>query len=96
MTDKELRRLNRAELLEIMLEQNREIELLQRRLKRAEDRLKEREIAVKEAGSIAEAALRLNHIFEDAQRAADQYLENIKLMGQSEESERKGTDEADE
>ena len=31
-----------------------------------------------EAGSIAEAALRINRVFEAAQEAADQYLENIR------------------
>ena len=35
-------------------------------------------IEVEEAGSIAKAALQLNGIFEAAQRAADQYLENVK------------------
>lgn len=96
MTDKELRRLKRTELLEIMLEQSQEIEFLQRKLKRAEDRLKERDIAIEGAGSIAEAALKLNHIFEDAQRAADQYLENIRRMSehQANEMEQKGTEES--
>lgn len=87
MTDKELRRLKRAELLEIMLEQSQEIEFLQRKLKRTEDRLKERDIAIEEAGSIAEAALKLNHIFEDAQKAADQYLENIRRQAEQGEQQ---------
>lgn len=39
-----------------------------------------REIQLAEAGSIAEAALRLNGIFEAAQKAADQYLYNIELL----------------
>lgn len=36
-----------------------------------------KEIELKEVGSIAEAALQLNGIFEAAQRAADQYLMNV-------------------
>jgi hypothetical protein len=32
------------------------------------------------AGSIAEAALQLNDVFELAQKAADQYLENVKKI----------------
>ena len=32
----------------------------------------------RDSGSIAEAALKLNGIFEVAQKAADQYLENVK------------------
>lgn len=35
-----------------------------------------------EAGSIAEAALRLNKVFEAAQQAADQYLENIRTQAE--------------
>lgn len=39
-----------------------------------------RRIELEEAGSIAEAALKLSGIFEAAQDAADRYLENIKLQ----------------
>lgn len=41
---------------------------------------KKREIELADAGSIAEASLRLNGIFEAAQRAADQYLHNVKML----------------
>lgn len=41
---------------------------------------KKREIELEDAGSIAEASLRLNGIFEAAQRAADQYLDNVKML----------------
>lgn len=37
-----------------------------------------RNIELEEAGSIAEAALRLNRVFEAAQKAADQYIYNLK------------------
>lgn len=39
-----------------------------------------RRIQLAEAGSIAEAALRLNGIFETAQKAADQYLYNLRVQ----------------
>ena len=42
-----------------------------------EEKLKDREICIEKAGNIAQAALELNHIFEDAQAAADQYLESL-------------------
>ena len=35
---------------------------------------------MEDSGSIAEAALRLNGIFEAAQKAADQYLESVKVI----------------
>lgn len=92
MTDRELRKLKRAELLEMMIAQNKEIELLREKLMRAEEKLKEREIRIGKAGSIAEAALQLNHIFEDAQRAADQYLENVyRINGYPEVNENQDT-----
>lgn len=77
MTDKELRRLNRRELLEMLIEQGKKIDQLQAQLDEANEKLESRRIQLASAGSIAEAALKLNHIFEDAQAAADQYLENL-------------------
>lgn len=40
-----------------------------------------RVIELEDAGSIAEAALRLNGVFEAAQKAAEQYLMNVKRLG---------------
>ena len=77
MTEKELRKLNRAELLELLLELSRENETLQAQLKQAETALADRRLQMEEAGSIAEAALRLSGIFEAAQEAADQYLSSV-------------------
>ena len=37
-------------------------------------------VELEEAGSIAEAALRINGVFEAAQRAAEQYLMNVKRL----------------
>ena len=78
MSDIELRKLNRRELLEIMVEQAEEIERLQAELKAAEEKLQDRELKINSCGSIAEASLSLNGVFEAAQAAADQYLENIR------------------
>lgn len=41
-----------------------------------------RVIELENAGSIAEAALRLNGVFEAAQKAAEQYLMNVKRIGE--------------
>ena len=81
MTEKELHKLKRGELLEMMLAQSREIEALRARISELENKLADREIRIRESGSIAEAALRLNGVFEAAQAAADQYLENLKKQG---------------
>lgn len=77
MTEKELRKLSRADLLEMLIEQSKEVEQLKDRLKTAERALHERRIKIEEAGSIAEAALKLNDVFEAADAAGKQYLENL-------------------
>ena len=77
MTDKELQRLRRSELLEILLAQQKQIDSLKKELAEAKEQLAERKIIMARSGSIAEAALKLNGIFEAAQKAADQYLYSI-------------------
>ena len=77
VADRELKKLSRRELLEILIAQGRENERLQEEIRQMEARLNEREIRLAKSGSIAEAALQLSGIFEAAQRAADQYLENV-------------------
>lgn len=73
-----LKRLNKTELFEIILEQEKLIESLETELSTARDKLEERNIQIETSGSIAEAALKLNGVFEAAQKAANQYLENVK------------------
>lgn len=80
MTDKELHRLKRSELLEMMLEQSREIDRLREQIAHMEKQLKSRELIMRKAGSIAEASLAINHVFADAQKAADLYVENIERI----------------
>jgi predicted component of type VI protein secretion system len=78
MTEKEFRKLSRAQYLEMMVEQGREIKRLKEDLELVQQKLAAKELKIADAGSIAEAALSINEVFESAQRAADQYLENIK------------------
>ena len=78
MTDRELRKLKRVELLEIMLEQSKEIERLQAELARVKEELGNKKIAIETPGTLAEAALKLSLIFEAADEAAKIYLDNIK------------------
>ncbi len=78
MTKKELKRLSRTKLIELLLEVTKENDLLRKQLGEAQRQLAIRAIRIRHSGSIAEAALRLNGIFEAAQAAADQYLENIR------------------
>ena len=70
MTEKELKRLNRGELLEILLTQAEEIEKLNSRIHELENEVRDRSIQISNAGSIAEAALQLNGVFAAAESAA--------------------------
>ena len=80
MTEKELLKLNKSEMLEIMLAQSREIDSLREQLAEAKAELEDRRITIEKAGSLAEASLQLTGIFEEAQKAADLYLDNVKRM----------------
>lgn len=78
MTDKELKRLKRVDLLELLIAQSRENERLRKELEETRRELETKELKLEQAGSIAEAALQLNGVFEAAQAAADQYLLSVK------------------
>ena len=80
MTEKELRRLSRAELLEMLLAQTEENRQLKRELQEGREAPTDRRRARGEAGSRAGAALRLNGVFEAADQAVRQYLENMERV----------------
>lgn len=80
MTDKQLKKLNRSELLEIMLEQSKEIDRLEQELEETKAALAERNLKIESCGSIAEAAAEVNALFKSAQRAADMYLLNVQRI----------------
>ena len=65
MTEKELRKLNRYELLEMLLAQGKKLQI------------------VATSGTMAEAAMRLNRVFEAADSAAKEYLSNMELIANS-------------
>lgn len=80
MTDKQLKKLNRAELLELLLEQSKEIDRLQSELEETRDALAERNLKIEQCGSLADAAAELNSLFRTAQKTADMYLLNVQRM----------------
>ena len=63
LTEKELKKLNRYELLELLVAQGKKLDRLQAELDEANAELERRKIAVDSSGSMAEAALKLNGIF---------------------------------
>lgn len=86
MTEKEMRRLSRADLLEMLIEQSTELQTLREKLSAAEAALAKRELAIDTAGSIAEASLQLSGIFEAAQASCQQYTDNIRLLSERQEA----------
>lgn len=85
MTDNELKKLSRNDLLQMLLEQSKEVQSLRERLAAAEAALQDRTIAIDKAGSIAEASLQLNGVFQAAQAACQQYMDNISNLSQRQE-----------
>ena len=83
MNKKELKRLNRKQLLELLLIQIERADDLERRLEEAEAELQSKELVQMQAGNLAEAALKLSGIFEAAQEAADLYLQNVQRQAEN-------------
>ena len=78
MTEKDLKKLNRYQLLEMLIIQTERADELEAQLKAAEKQLEERELTMSSLGSIAEASLQLGDVFKAAQKAADIYLAEAK------------------
>lgn len=78
MEAKDLRKIKRKELLELMLAQAKRIEELENNLTKVTNELNSKKIKIKESGSIAEASLKLNLVFESATEAVNQYIDNVK------------------
>jgi len=86
MKEKDLKRLSRVDLLEMLVDQSEELELLRERVQVLEALLEQKELAINEAGSIAEAALQLNGVFEAAEAACAQYIDNIRRLSDRQEA----------
>ena len=75
MTEKELKKLNRYQLLELLVAQTERADKLQKQVEELEAQLNERNFHFSQMGSIAEASVYLSGVFEAAQQAADYYVE---------------------
>ena len=80
ISEKELKKLKRLELLELMVVQSREIDRLRAEVAELNAKLEDRDLIMSHSGSIAEASLRINNIFEAAQKAADQYVDSVRYL----------------
>jgi len=77
MTDRELKKLSRSELLDMLIYQAEENKKLREELESSRLELLKREIAIEKSGSLAEASMYISNLFDSADNAAKIYLENI-------------------
>ena len=93
MADRELRKLSRKQLLELLLQLTERSEELQDQLQEANKKLENKRLIKMKAGSIAEASLKLSGVFEAADNAAEQYLYNLKKLDEEKTLIKKRYDE---
>ena len=86
MTEKELRKLGRGDLLNLLLEQSRENQKLREQLQALQDALADKTLCIDRAGSIAEASLQLSGVFQAAEQACQTYTQNIMQLNQRQEA----------
>lgn len=88
MTDKEFKRLSRAELIDIIYQFQLQVDKLAEQNKDLERELADKRLRLSNAGNIAAAALEINDCFRSTQNAAEQYLNEIKAIREETEAER--------
>lgn len=77
MSEKELQHLTRTELLEILLEREKENIALRAQVQELQAKLDDKLLTIDKVGSIAQASLVLNGIFEAAEASCQQYIQNV-------------------
>ena len=88
MTDKEFKRLSRAQLIDIIYQFQLQVDKLTEENLNLEQQLADKRLRLNNAGNIAAAALEINDCFSSAQNAAEQYLNEIKAIREETEAER--------
>ena len=88
MTDKEFRRLSRAQLMDIIYQLQLEVDTLTQKNQQLEKALADKRFRIENAGDLAKAALEISDCFRSAQKAADLYLNEIKALHKEAEAER--------
>lgn len=74
MNEKELRKLSRYQLLDLLVTQTERADELQKKVEELENELMMREFNMSQLGSLAEASLQISGVIEAAQESADMYL----------------------
>ena len=87
MISKELKKLSRRELVDIIYQMKKNEQQLQDEVASLQEALQDKRIRIEEAGSVAAAALSITDVLGAAQRTADLYLHEIACM--KEDTEKK-------
>ena len=87
MISKELKKLSRRELVDIIYQLKKNEQEKQEKITSLEEALQEKRIRISVAGSIAEAAVDITNVFSVAQTTADLYLHEISYMKEETEQE---------
>ena len=80
MDDRELHKLRRTDMLELMISLSEENEALRERMELQKGQLDDRTARLRDVEAIADVALKVNEIFEAAQDTADSYLESMRQL----------------
>lgn len=80
--ERQMNKLKRQELLQILVSQSKEIDRLKQELKETKKKLEERELKISSSGSLAEASLKIFDVLNSAQKAADLYLDNLRIRAE--------------
>ncbi len=87
MISKELKRLSRRELVDIIYQLKKNEQEMQEEIESLKNELEDKRIHISTAGSIADAAMSVTNVFSTAQMTADLYLREISLMKEDTEKE---------
>ena len=93
---RKIKKLKRMDLLEILLAQSKRIDELEKELEETKRQLLSKKIKIRKIGTLAEASLQLNAIFEDADAAAKQYLHNIRRLNRIAEKKQESVEKHEE
>ena len=87
MTDKEFKRLSKAQLLDVIYQLQLQVDELTEQKNSLENELKDKRLRMSKVGNLAEAALEMNDCFQNAQKAAEQYLSEVRIIREETEEE---------
>lgn len=87
MAEKDIRKLRRPELIEIIYQLKKSEQELQAQVEALQSQLLDKNLKMEKAGSIAEAAVLLSEVFTSAQTAADTYVAEVKRRHAEAEAE---------